>query len=197
VVVTPHVSVVVIGTRFGVNVEDETTTVTVTEGHVRVEAKGGLMVIGPGESIRSDDRRLQPGATSRATDAQAVAPGSCAELATLEARRACLVQRANGSGLLAENALYALALLERDEGHDIAAALERLREYNARFPRGALAPEVALAVTRALFAQGLGKQACANAKAFRERFPDDLTTYLALNQICRSPRAVDGHGDPR
>lgn len=56
--ITPHVRVVVVGTRFSVVVEPAATTVSVEEGLVRVQEGARSVLAGPGRSIRSDDAEL-------------------------------------------------------------------------------------------------------------------------------------------
>lgn len=168
---TPQLAVIVVGTRFSVEVSDDLTSVAVTEGRVRVERGARAVFLSAGEAIRSDDPRL-------ADAAPAPCPGS------LDDRRACLRRRADGQGLPAENALLALGLLERGPGADRERALALFREYQRRFPTGVLAPEVALAITTALAADGRAAQACAEADAFARRFPADRTTRERLASLC-------------
>jgi ferric-dicitrate binding protein FerR (iron transport regulator) len=174
-VVTDQLRVSVVGTRFSVALEEDVTSVAVEEGKVKVESAAGMVMLTAGQSIRSDDPLL--------AGAQATAPEPCAA-GSLDARRACFAQAAAGAGLLAENALYALGLLERDQAHDPGAALARFREYERRFPRGVLAPEVALARAATLLRAGRGDEACAVADAFLRRFPRDQATYGRLSVIC-------------
>jgi hypothetical protein len=175
-VVTPELSVAVVGTRFSVSTAQGISEVAVEEGKVRVEKGQLLVVLTAGDSIRSDDPRL--------TDAQAGLVFPCQGEPDVAARRACLLRESQGPGIAAENALLALGLLERDEGGNRRGALASLREYQRRFPSGILAPEVALAITSTLALDGdLGK-ACAEADAFLRRFPRDRGTYERLRRIC-------------
>jgi outer membrane protein assembly factor BamD (BamD/ComL family) len=47
-----------------------------------------------------------------------------------------------------------------------------------------LAPEVALALTAALAAEGQHGQACAEADAFARHFPHDPATHARLLRLC-------------
>jgi hypothetical protein len=175
-VVTPELSVAVVGTRFSVSTSQGISEVAVEEGKVRVEKDQRIVFLTAGESIQSDDPRL--------TDAQAGLAFPCQGEPHVAARRACLVQESRGHGIAAENALLALGLLERNEGGNRRRALASFREYQRRFPTGILAPEVALAITSTLTLDGdLGK-ACAEADAFLRRFPQDRGTYDRLRLIC-------------
>jgi hypothetical protein len=175
-VVTPELSVAVVGTRFSVTTSQGISEVAVEEGKVRVEKSQRSVFLTAGDSIRSDDPRL--------ADAQASLAFPCLGEANVAARRACLGQESQGRGIAAENALLALGLLERNEGGNRRGALASFREYQRRFPTGILAPEVALAITSTLALDGdLGK-ACAEADAFLRRFPHDRGTYDRLRQIC-------------
>jgi hypothetical protein len=175
-VVTPELAVIVVGTRFSVDAHKGWTEVAVEQGKVRVERGRAVVLLSAGQSIRSDDPLLW--AESNAPMAM-----PCAEL-SLPARRACLASAAEGQGISAENALVALALLERDEGGDAAAALARFRDYQRRFPTGVLFPEVALSITGRLAAAGDLVGARAEAESFRRRFPRDKATYDRLHRIC-------------
>jgi hypothetical protein len=215
-IVTPHVSVVVVGTRFTVSVEATRTTVSVEEGRVRVDQAGHTVLLDAGQSIRSNDARFQgereldrveapPLAptsrtptsraptsrtqtsrtqTSRAPVSRAPAAPS-AEFCEGDSvtRRTCLLRTSQGIGLTAENALFALALLERDELADRGAALARLDEYERRHPRGVLAPEVALARVETLLGDGRPEAARAAAAEHARRFPDDLATSRRLTAL--------------
>ena len=173
-VVTPQLAVVVVGTRFWVEVSHDTTFVAVEEGRVRIERGEHTVFLGAGDSIRSDDPRLQ---NERPGD-------PCAGETVLAGRRACLTREAAGRGLAAENALFALGLLERDQGGDRVRAMALFREYQRRFPTGILGPEVALTVTSLLAAEGNHRQACAEADVFAHRFPRDQLTHERLLRIC-------------
>jgi hypothetical protein len=170
---TPQLVVVVVGTRFSVEVTDGLTLVAVQEGRVRVERGAHALLLSAGEAIRSDDARLN--------DARPVA--ACTDLPGLDDRRGCLRRAADGQGLAGENALFALALFEREEGRE-RAALAHLREYQRRFPTGALAPEVSVALATALANAGERAQACAEALSFARRFPGEKTTHEHLRHIC-------------
>ncbi len=57
---TPHLRVVVVGTRFDLFVTPARTDVLLIEGRVRIESPFGQLYLSAGESISSDDPRLAP-----------------------------------------------------------------------------------------------------------------------------------------
>ncbi len=58
IVVTPHLRVIVLGTRFDLLVEAGWTRVELLQGRVRVESASGTITLLPGQAIRSDDPAL-------------------------------------------------------------------------------------------------------------------------------------------
>jgi hypothetical protein len=173
-VLTPQLSVFVVGTRFSVDVDHDVTTVAVEEGRVRVERAQRILYLSAGDSVRSDDPRLRG-------EAHAV---PCADERELDGRRACLTREAAGQGLAAENALFALGMLARGERDGRARAIAHFRDHQRRFPAGVLAPEVALALADLLLADGHREQACAELNAFVRLFPRDHTTRDRLRSLC-------------
>ncbi len=185
VLVTPHLRIVVVGTRFSAAVSRSATEVEVMEGRVRLESMDGQSVLlGPGERLRWSEP--QPGAGLPATPPapptpDAPAPSAaesadeldCASEQNASSRRSCFERLSAGPGLSAQNALYALGLLARDEGRDGAAALGPWREYERRFPHGALAPEVSVAIVRELLAERRYPEALRQAEDFGARFETD------------------------
>ncbi len=65
---TPHLEITVVGTEFEVSVDDERTSVKVTEGRVRVDYKGAAETLSQGESFVGDSNVA-------ATDSSAVSSG--------------------------------------------------------------------------------------------------------------------------
>ncbi len=61
---TPHLKLVVLGTRFDVTVTPSQTTVSLFEGHLRIERGDRSLVLSPGHSISSDDPALIPSAVA-------------------------------------------------------------------------------------------------------------------------------------
>jgi hypothetical protein len=186
-IVTPQLTVVVVGTRFSVTVAGDMTSVSVEHGRVRVEKGVTSVFVGAGESVRSDDQSLEP---------RAVVTDSAAHQGTVTAsakpcvehdpvrKRACLERAARIPGLSGENALFSLALLERDKLGDGAGALSHLRAYERRYPNGALAPEVALALAATLSGSGANDAACVTAASYANRFPGDRPTIERLEKFC-------------
>ena len=176
-IATPHLEVVVVGTRFSVAVEAAVTTVTVEHGRVRVEKAGRSVLLDAGQTLRSDDARLDPAPLSASPS-----KARCGSAGDPPLRRACLARAAGGSGLEAQNALLSLGLLERELG-DRPAALARFREYQRRHPRGVLAPEVALALVQTLMREGQPAEARAAAEDYARRFPGDTATAQRLRAL--------------
>jgi hypothetical protein len=71
----------------------------------------------------------------------------------------CFAERAAGSGLRAEMALYEMARLRRDSLGDGSAALVALSEYRQRFPGGTLRHEVDVARVELLVRLGQTREA--------------------------------------
>jgi len=189
VLVTPHLRVVVVGTRFTVNVSSPHTEVAAQEGLVRIESlDGGSLALHAGQSATSDDVRLsrpaiptptpepeRPTGAARPTPRASQASGredECRAKRSTTARRECLVRLAAGDGLPAQNALYALGLLEKKNG-DNRAALAAWRSYARRFKVGLLAPETSIAILRALLDDKQYADALAQAESFDENFSTD------------------------
>ncbi|MGC4113246.1 MAG: FecR family protein [Myxococcales bacterium] len=142
-VITPHVRVVVVGTRFSVEVLPERTLVDVTEGRVRVEpAQGESVEVASGEQLLSTDPRLARAAPSLASGGSPST--TCDASPEGPSRLECYRQMARGEGLAAENAVYLLGLAAEKSG-DVDGALDRFGELARRFPSGALGPEAGLA----------------------------------------------------
>jgi len=182
VLVTPHLRVVVVGTRFSVDVTRDRTSVSLQDGLIRIESlAGGSAILSSGQSISSADPRLArptttedrmapiPSAGASAPPAQQIV---CGDERSIPARRKCLEQAAGGDGLPAQNALYALGLLENEQG-DHQAALDAWRRYERRFPRGLLAPEVSIAVLRTLLDDKQYAEALRQTESFGQSFADD------------------------
>lgn len=177
--VTPHFRVVVVGTRFSVSVAGDLSAVSVEEGRVRVEsAAGGSLLLGAGERADSRDPRLKP---APPTPAAAPAPAlpmeqtasGCPRSGPLAERKQCLRRLSQGAGLEAQNALYALGLMARDEERDSAGAIEAWGDYRRRFAQGLLAPEASLDLLRELLVAKRHAEALAQAEQFQESFPGD------------------------
>jgi hypothetical protein len=177
-IATPHLDVVVVGTRFSVAVDPTITTVAVEHGRVRVEKAGRSLLLAAGQTLRSDDARL-----SRTPRSARPGEPACRRADDPQQRRQCLARSAAGDGLGAQNALLSLGLLERDELGDRGAALAHFREYQRRHPRGVLAPEVALALVQTLMLERQPAQARAAAEDYSRRFPDDALTAQRLRTL--------------
>jgi hypothetical protein len=77
----------------------------------------------------------------------------------------CFGERARGSGLSAEMALYEVARLRRDVLRDAPGALAALAEYRERFPRGSLRNEVDLSRVELLAESGQSREALQESAA--------------------------------
>ncbi|MET0342774.1 MAG: FecR family protein [Polyangiales bacterium] len=187
-IVTPHVAVVVIGTRFSVVVEGDQTKVAVEHGRVRVDRGARSVFVDAGDALKSDDPRLAPPPDSPF-------PASSAPCADAPQRRRCLREAARGRGLAAENALFALALHERDERRDPDAALSLLRTYVRRFPRGVLVPDAVLTAARLLRETGREQEACALVARHAAQLASPPPTWLTAD--CVAPEARQPGRDAR
>jgi hypothetical protein len=174
-VVAPQFKVVVVGTHFCVKAEPGLSTVSVTEGRVRVEhASGASAFVGAHETLRSDDARLAAPVPSAIPVVRPVAPTlrtarlEAPSLQDLEARDG---KRAEGSDLGAENALFDLGNLARDRRHDGPLALSRWRLYQQRFPDGVFAPEASLGILAELVNEQRYQDALDESERYVARFP--------------------------
>jgi hypothetical protein len=189
VVQAPAMRAVVVGTRFcvfaGSTLADS--WVMVEEGKVRVERAGGASTLaGPGAVVHALGESASmmeeaPGEESAVVDAPTAAalrkhgahlgapgaPRRCAE-GPPRAREECLWRQAGGAGLAAQNALYLLGVMARDQ-HDGAAALAIWHTYEHRFPAGALAAETEWNVFDELIVEHRYDEALAASQDFVER----------------------------
>jgi hypothetical protein len=105
------------------------------------------------------------------TRSEAPAGPDCLSLARSGATReaeACFVERARGSGLGAEMALYELGRLRRDVLGDSRGALAALEQHAARFPSGSLRREVEMSALGLLVQLGRSREALARSSALLE-----------------------------
>jgi hypothetical protein len=202
IVATPQVRVVAGPGAIAVRVASGLTHVVVEEGEARVESGERSVVLHAGEELLSSDDRLAvrpPSATSPSPSDAPTPPSKaglpptirsralrstaaesrerphtddCAEEATADRRSRCYGAIAKGDDIAAQNALYALGLLARDERHDSAEAVRKWREYQARFPNGILAPEASLGVLGELMKAGHHKEASKEADRYLALAPD-------------------------
>lgn len=220
----PDLRVIVIGTRFCVEVSGEHTQVSVSEGKVRVENRaGGSAFVVAGQAVSSADAAtwaapprfpltaLPPPAPApslaarAAVDRAAVAPtpgslvparttDACVRERSLDAREACYGQLLAGDDLVAQEALYSLAVMERDERRDGRAALSFFRAYVGRFPGGTLAPEASQNVLSELEREAQPDAALAAANDYLRRFPSEARAPQV--QLLRAKILRDELGRP-
>jgi hypothetical protein len=180
---------------FWVRVAGALSTLEVVDGSAEIMTRSGKLIrIFAGQSIASNDPRLeQVSAASPATPTPtpALAPAratsspstlssrptldrdQCAGLAALDARRTCYLHVAVGNDLAAQNAVLELGILEQEEAHNGASALEYWRSYQQRFPGGPLGPEASVAILGELLAEHRVAEARREADNFLEQFPQD------------------------
>ncbi len=203
VVVTPHLRVVVLGTRFDLLVTTSKTTVTLIQGSVRVETAHGSVLLGTGESIDSDEPMLVPprmptpreartfserltkrlpAATHRGNRALRTAPPvaapsvdalGCDDQVDQQQSIACLAHLSRGDGLAAQSALY---LLGQKLGGEHAGRTEARRlfaELRERFPDSIYVPEATLRLFELFRSDGSREEAIAAADFFERQFPGD------------------------
>lgn len=93
----------------------------------------------------------------------------------------CFEQRALGSGLSAQIALYELARLQRDALGDPARALGTLEQYLARFPEGSLNGEASFSKVELLTKLGRASEALlASAELLRSRHGGERAAEVHL-----------------
>jgi TolA-binding protein len=173
-VLTPKLRVVDVGTRFCVEATAGRTKVDVSEGEVRVEGEGGwTSQVVAGQSLASDEPRFMAPVPTVAAPAP-VARSSCEALPGLQAREACWAEASAGNGLAAQNALYNLALLARDQRHDGASALSLFQAYRHRFPKGPLVPEADLGILTELSAEARYGEAASEATQYLDAYPGEV-----------------------
>jgi hypothetical protein len=174
-----------VGTRFCVlaGVSPDDSWVMVEEGRVRVERMGEpTMLAGIGSLVRGRDhpRALDPPQPARAERPSAARVASeCLSSRSKVAEENCLWRRAGRADLGAQNALYLLGALARDEDHDGPAALSIWQTYLQRFPRGALVAE-----TRwAMFDELVDERRYPEAIRMSEDFLREAPTYFRLGEL--------------
>jgi tetratricopeptide (TPR) repeat protein len=109
----------------------------------------------------------EPAATA-ATAASAAGEECLAYARAGDPKRAasCFTERANGSGLSAQVALYELSRLQRDALGDPASALTSLNQYMERFPSGSLSGEARFSRLEALARLGRAQEALSASSEF-------------------------------
>lgn len=124
------------------------------------------------EAARADVHRPAPKlAASAVAQPRELPPAEpdCAKLARsadTKAAAACFAERAGGSGLSAQVALYELSRLERDALGKPAQALATLERYLERFPNGSLNGEARFSRLELLVRLGRAQEALAASRAF-------------------------------
>jgi hypothetical protein len=174
-VLAPQFKVIVVGTHFCVKAERGLSTVSVTEGRVRVEHISGTSAfVGAHETLRSDDARFAPVPSAIPVEHSVLAPTlrtARLQTPTLEDLEARDGKRAEGSDLGAENALFDLGNLARDRRHDGPLALSRWRLYQQRFPDGVFAPEASMGILAELMSEQRYQDALDESERYLARFP--------------------------
>jgi hypothetical protein len=155
---------VALGTRFRVTVQSDRVALEVSEGLVGV-VSGNKMLdrIGPSGSWTG------PSATRPFVAPPAAPTGGvdCSELARAgrtEDALACFERLAAGDGTSAELALYEIARLRKDVLSDFAGALDALRRYQTKFPRGSLRGEVEVSIPALLEKLGKSREALSESE---------------------------------
>jgi TolA-binding protein len=166
---TRQLEVTVIGTHFCVEAGPDLSSVSVQRGRVRVAREGVSVVLGAGESIRSDAPPLRAALLPpQRAWRDRPAPGN-----PLNAQVAAQDDAPEPLGSLSlENELYQRALQEaRRENHPQAAGL--LADYLKRFPTGLYAPEAGSELATELGLAGRPGEALAAARERLRSFPRD------------------------
>lgn len=133
-----------------------------------------------------------PALTAATTAASAPADGGTAPDCLSLARRGqtrdaetCFLQRAEGSGLGAEMALYEVARLRRDVLADAPGALAALAEYRTRFPSGSLRREADMSQLELLLQLGRSDEALKQS--------DELLSSSASGERAAELHLLRGH----
>jgi ferric-dicitrate binding protein FerR (iron transport regulator) len=176
IVETPHVEVVVRGTRFDVEVEPASassgtiTNVSVARGTVAILRHGALVAsLSAGERWSSASRTLAPLPTG-VGDSVASAPPKPA-LSTRKPAVPGEVAPPEVSGTLAEeNRLFQEALEARGRG-DHARAVDSFGRLLGRYPRSPLAEEAQAERFRGLRRMGQTARAAAEARRYLAQYP--------------------------
>jgi hypothetical protein len=110
---------------------------------------------------------------------------SLARRGQTRAAETCFLERAQGSGLAAEMALYEVARLRRDVLADAAGALAALAEYRKRFPTGSLRREADMSQLEILLQLGRSDEALKQS--------DELLSSSASGERAAELRLLRGH----
>jgi TolA-binding protein len=141
-------------------------------------------------------QRIDGHETLSASAAQVGPATECASLKPVALRKACYERVAQGKGLAAQNALYALGTLARDVEGNMDEAVRFFRRYSERFPDGLFAPEALLGLLDSLEKQGRIREAIQAAESYERRYADDeRTPRVALQRarmLCASERRGEG-----
>jgi hypothetical protein len=169
----------VVGTRFRLLLDGDTSRLRVGEGRVAVFAGDEqLALVQAGQSWQGPRRdRDQPHDGARSSrdphpDSAQAEPhagqsADCLELARRGEHSqalSCFESQAAGSDMTAEVAQYELARLRRNLNGDPAGALQALRDYTRRFPGGAFRTEAEVSIVELLASMGRDGQALAESE---------------------------------
>jgi len=156
----PCVSIRGRGARFTLETSNEVVRLAVQVGAVQVTSSDGQVR----EVLASESFEFHNDAVRQARALEARGDVAGAE--------ASLARAAAGTSLSAEAALYEQGVLHLRRGNDLEGALQLFTQFQARFPNGALAPEVALSRLETLSRLGRDAEAASAASQFLREFPD-------------------------
>ncbi len=176
-VVTPQVRVLVQRAAAIFEVGQEATVIAVESGEVEWRAGSRRGRVVAGERV-----------TIAATDSDLSLPPRGAPLKSCAGAEyeACLERASAGSGLVAQTALYELALVAHERG-DLSRAMQLFGSYAARFPNGAFGPEASIGLMLDLRATDKAHDARAEALKFGTRFPSDPRAAAVLRWGAQIP----------
>jgi hypothetical protein len=189
--------VIVVGTRFVVGVDGPNVSVSVLEGVVEIWGTDRIARLGKGQrwssgTIRDADAPARvamappaaPGSGRQqaklAPDLEPLPPERDGELAAARAARAAadpkralaIYQRlTDRGGAVAENALYEIGAIYRDQLHEPRQALAAWERYRSRYPAGLLRAEADLSIVDTLSGLGESTRALKEALGFLQRYP--------------------------
>lgn len=189
---TEAARVVVHGTQFSVQVEPESgrTRVAVTRGRVSVHPQKGeplsLVAGGSWRSPRTELQQVKSGDAGSESAAES-APSPRAETAHERvARRRARTPRQSRRRLGAENDLFLRAMALKGKGDD-RGALERLLEFEQRYPQSLLSQEVRVEHFRVLLRLDRLDQAAEVANDYMRRWPRGFAREEARDVLLGAP----------
>lgn len=193
VIQTPHLRLVIVGTRFDLTVTAEGSTLEVIEGLIRVEIGDGSRLVASGERFRTTEllvapqlpaalvrdehetKRRELGVPSRklsADERRSARFRLCETLAAAREKIRCFEALEEGDDITAQTASFAIALIYRATGNR-RAAIEQSTRFERKFRDGFLEPEVAYMKLTLLAEELRSREVVSACASFLEKFSSD------------------------